>query len=372
MFKAPVSIIPQGMVRGGVKESYSMGYLGLKRVSSFHGRNVFIVEDPIPLVGHIAFGVIDRGTNVLQVRPTTICQHSCIFCSVDAGPRSVTRQSEFIVDERWLVRWAVEVAKFKGGNVEVLLDGVGEPLSHPRILDIIKSLKESGYVSRVAAETHGGFLSRRLALELEKAGLDRINLSVDAVNPDLAKRLVGVEWYDVARVLEVAAWILENTRIDVVLTPVVVPGFNESEMKALIEWAKTHKAGVKSGWPTGVLIQKYEVHRYGRKPRGVREWSWSKFYNWLRNLERDTGYRLIVEPWEIGFEKRPSLEKPYTRGDKIKVIIAGPGWHWGELLAIDLRLERVIAVMTDKSLNPRQAVTVTIVRDEDNIFVARA
>jgi uncharacterized Fe-S cluster-containing radical SAM superfamily enzyme len=344
----------------------------LRRVGYFYRRPVFIVEDPVPLVGHIAFGVIDRGTNVLQVRPTTLCQHSCIFCSVDAGPRSVTRQSEFLVESRWLVRWAVDIARFKGGGVEVLLDGVGEPLSHPEILDIIRSLKESGYVSRVALETHGGFLSRRLAVELERAGLDRINLSVDTTNTRLAKHLVGVEWYDVSRVLDVAAWILENTSIDVVLTPVVVPGFNEDDMRDLIEWARRHKAGVKSGWPTGVLIQKYEVHRYGRKVRGVREWSWGRFYRWLRDLERSTGYRLIVEPWEIGFERRPSIDKPYSSGDKVKVIVMGPGWHWGEFIAVDLRYERVIAVMTEKELKPGKTVTVTIVRDEDNIFVARA
>lgn len=360
------------MGRGYFKEgNVSTNYVGLRVLGLFHGRRVFRVEDPIPLVGHIAFGVIDRGTNVLQVRPTTLCQHSCIFCSVDAGPRSTTRQSEFIVDHRWLVRWVVEIAKFKGGGVEALLDGVGEPLSHPNVIDIIRLLKESGYVSRVAIETHGGFLSKRLALELERAGLDRINLSVDATDPSLARRLVGVEWYDVSRVLDVAAWILENTRIDVVLTPVVVPGFNENEMKALIEWARRYKAGVKSGWPTGVLIQKYEVHRYGRKPRGVREWSWSRFYKWLRDLERETQYRLIVEPWEIGFERRASLEKPYEKGSKVKVLIAGPGWHWREYLALDLRGERVIAVMSDKELKPGQAVTITIVRDEDNIFVAK-
>jgi uncharacterized Fe-S cluster-containing radical SAM superfamily enzyme len=47
---------------------------------------VFKIRRPIPLVGHIAFGVIDRGTNIIQVRPTSLCNLNCIFCSVDAGP----------------------------------------------------------------------------------------------------------------------------------------------------------------------------------------------------------------------------------------------------------------------------------------------
>ncbi|MCE4627148.1 MAG: radical SAM protein, partial [Desulfurococcales archaeon] len=44
------------------------------------------IEEPLPLVGTVFIGVIDRGTNVLQVRPTTLCPLNCIFCSVDAGP----------------------------------------------------------------------------------------------------------------------------------------------------------------------------------------------------------------------------------------------------------------------------------------------
>ncbi|MFB6216441.1 MAG: radical SAM protein, partial [Candidatus Aenigmatarchaeota archaeon] len=36
----------------------------------------------IPLLGHIAFGLIDRGTNLIQVRPITGCNLKCIYCSV--------------------------------------------------------------------------------------------------------------------------------------------------------------------------------------------------------------------------------------------------------------------------------------------------
>ncbi|MEM4831665.1 MAG: radical SAM protein [Sulfolobales archaeon] len=346
--------------------------LGVKKVSQSYGRPVYEISDPVPLIGHIAFGVIDRGTNVIQVRPSTLCQHGCIFCSVDAGPASRYRQSEFLVDVRWLSKWVVEVAKVKGRGVEVLLDGVGEPLTHPRLPELIELVKGSGYVDRVALETHGGGLSKETVMKLQAAGLDRINLSVDAVSRDVAASLVGVEWYDPAKLLELAAWTLENTEVDVVLTPVVVPGYNEDEIKALIEWARRHGAGRKSGWPTGVLVQKYEVHKYGRKVAGVREWSWSRFYAWLRKLEKETGYRLVVEPEEIGIERRPRIEPPYSVGEKVKAIVLCPGWHVGETLVADVRGLRVMAVLGAKGLTPGSQVGVTVVSNEDNIYVARA
>ncbi|MFP3179020.1 MAG: radical SAM protein, partial [Thermocladium sp.] len=39
------------------------------------------IDERYPLVGSLAFGIIDRGTNVIEVRPTSICSLSCIFCS---------------------------------------------------------------------------------------------------------------------------------------------------------------------------------------------------------------------------------------------------------------------------------------------------
>ena len=343
----------------------------LAREGYFHGRPVYRVKG-LPLVGHIAFGVIDRGTNVVQVRPSTLCPHNCIFCSVDAGPSSRTRASEYIVDPDDLIEWFDYVARVKGGGLEALLDGVGEPLTHPEITRIIAMLKEHPAVDRVAIETHGGFLSKRLVRELEKAGLDRINLSIDAVDPGKARLLVGVEWYDSRRILDLAEWIIRETSVDVVLTPVVLPGYNEEEMRRLVEWAKRVGPGRKSGWPTGVLIQKYEVHRYGRKPRlWGPPWGWPRFYRWLRRLEEETGYRLLVEPEELGFERRPSIEKPFREGDKVRLLVVGPGWHKGETLSVDRGYRRIVALVGARGLPEGSEVVAEIIRDKDNIFLAR-
>ena len=343
--------------------------VGLREAGRVWGRRLLVVEPPTPLMGHIAFGVIDRGTNVLQVRPSTLCPHNCIFCSVDAGPESRTRQAEFQVDPGHLLDWVEAVARWKGVRVEALLDGVGEPLTHPEILEIIRGLSESPWVERVALETHGGFLTKRLAEKLAEAGLDRLNLSVDSLDPEKAKLLAGVPWYRVDRVMEVAGFLLEETPVDVVLTPVVVPGINEEDMRDLIEWARRHGAGAKSGWPTGVLIQKMEIHKYGRKPRRIRPWNWQRFYKWLRRLEEETGYRLIVEPWEIGIKRAPRVPEPYEPGDEIVVEVIGPGWHRGEQLAVDRREDRIVALYCRRPCG-RGRVTARVARSKDNIIVA--
>ena len=343
-----------------------------RREYTVYNRPVFVIGEPVPLVGHIAFGIIDRGTNVLQVRPSTLCPHSCIFCSVDAGPRSRWRATEYLVDSRWLLRWISDIASLKGGGVEVLLDGVGEPLSHPGILEIIRGASSLPSVRTVALETHGGFLSKKLLEELCKAGLSRINLSIDTLDPQKARRLAGIAWYDVRRIASLVEWAFENTCLDFVLTPVVIPGINEDDMVDLIEWAKSVGFGSKIGWPTGVLIQKYEAHRYGRRPAGIKEWTWSRFYEWLRRLEERTGYKLIVSMRELGMRIAPRLPKPYRVGDIVITRILGPGWLKGELLAVDLRMERIITVIDAPPVNPGKRLRVRIIRDKDNIYLARA
>ncbi len=348
-----------------------MKELGLRRLSGLWGRAVYEVTG-LPLVGHIAFGVIDRGTNVLQVRPSTLCPHSCIFCSVDAGPMS-RRRSEYLVEPRLLLKWVRAVAELKGPGLEALLDGVGEPLTHPGIADIVAGLRHIPQVARVALETHGGFLSKRLLELLDKAGLDRVNLSLDTLDPAKARRLAGVEWYDVRRIVSVVEWAVENTGIDFILTPVVVPGYNDSidDLKGLVELARSLSLGRKVGWPTGVLVQKYESHRYGRKPQGSRPWGWGRFYKWLRRAEEELGYRLIVDMAEIGMEERPRIPKPYRVGDRVPLIVVGEGWLPGEALAVDLRWSRVVSLVGVEDARPGARLTGRIIRDRDNIYLAR-
>ncbi|MGC9071109.1 MAG: radical SAM protein [Acidilobus sp.] len=346
---------------------------GVKQGPTIDGRRVIRLGRPFPFMGHIAFGVIERGTNVIQVRPSTLCFHDCVFCSVDAGLSSRTRHAEYIIDDiDWLVDWVRAVVDIKGGGVEALIDGVGEPLSNPHIAELVRKLKSISGVERIAIETHGGSLSVPLIKALEKAGLDRVNLSVDAMDPGLARRLVNVSWYDVGKILATVERALLETRVDFILTPVIVPGYNEGEMLKLIEWAKAHRLGERSGWPSGVLVQKYEAHRFGRRPKGVVPWSWEYFYKFLRRLERETGYRLLLRPDEIGIRRAPRVERPFRKGDEVNLVIAGDGWLLSELLAVDPRCSRVITVIKAKrGLDRGIVIRGSIIRDEDNIYLAR-
>src|SRR5512138_3394140 len=94
----------------------------------------------IPLMGSLYFGVIDRGTSLLQVRPGCGCNLNCPFCSVDAGPESTTRATSYEVEPGYLLEAVEEIARFKGPGVECHIDSPGEPLLYRKMPELVSAL----------------------------------------------------------------------------------------------------------------------------------------------------------------------------------------------------------------------------------------
>ncbi len=323
----------------------------------------------IPLVGAISFGLIDRGTNIIQVRPVSFCVLNCIFCSTDAGPKSKCRQAEYIVDLDILIEWFKVLVKYKGGNIEAHIDTVGDPLLYNKIVDLVHELKSTKGVRVVSMQSHAPTLTEKLADKLNAAGLDRLNLSIDALDLNLAKYLQGTQWYNVNRVMEVTEYIVKNTRIDVLLAPVLLPGINDQELPKIIEWGL--RIGVGKKWPP-FGIQKYLKHKYGRKPKGIKSMSWKEFYNYLRNLERKYNVKLINDLSDFGVEHKPMIPLRFRVNERVRVKVVAPGWLRGEKLCIPLSKggDRVITLINADDIPLGAKVTARIIANKHNIYLA--
>lgn len=323
-------------------------------------------ESGIPLLGSVGFGLIDRGVNVIQVRPTSICPLSCIFCSTDAGPRSRRRLTEYLVEFEYLVEEFRRLVEFKGcSRVEAHIDTVGDPLTYPRLVELCQALKETPNVEVVSLQTHGHLLTERLIDELEEAGLDRINLSLDSLDPELAKTLSGAKGYDVKRVIELAEYIV-GSKMDLLLAPVWVPGVNDGEIERIIQLALRIGAG-KRYPPLGV--QKMIIHKHGRKPKGVKPMSWRRFYEALRRLERKYGIKLVLKPEDFRIHKCKRLPTVFKRFEEVWVKLVGPGLFKGEKLGV--ARGRVLTIVDARNAPMGSKVRVRLLRVKDNIYMAR-
>jgi uncharacterized Fe-S cluster-containing radical SAM superfamily enzyme len=331
-------------------------------------RNLFEVSAQIPLVGCIAFGLIDRGTNLIQVRPTSTCPLSCIFCSTNAGPKSKMRQTEYIVPVDYLIEEFEKIVAFKGRHhIEAHIDTVGDPITYTKIVELVYGISQIQGVETISMQTHGSTLNVKLMDRLSHAGLTRVNLSLDALEPKLARELADTEWYDSERIVQLMQHIVSNTKTELLITPVWIPGVNDAEIPKIISLATSFGIGKKFP-PLG--IQKYEVHKHGRKVKGVKPLPWRRFYERLRVWEKTFKVKLVLKPEDFGIHRRVMLPIPYRKFETVRVEVVGPGWLRGEKLAIARRRDRSLTLINAGEIPVGAKLKVRIVANKHNLFIA--
>jgi GTP 3',8-cyclase len=109
----------------------------------------------------------------------------------------------------------------------------GEPLLHPEIVNIVRDIASLSAVSDLALTTNG-YLLDNLAEMLYEAGLRRINISLDSLDPDTFDKIIGNRgrsrwqktWAGIQAAQEVG---FDPLKLNVV----VIPGINDSEVEDL-------------------------------------------------------------------------------------------------------------------------------------------
>lgn len=344
----------------------------------FYKKLIYINDFSVPMVGSLAFGIVDRGTNIIEVRPTTICGLSCIFCSVNAGPKSKVRWAEFIVSKDLLIDAVNEIVRYKDvNNIEVHIDGMGDPGNYKDLVELVQGIKSIASVKTISMQTRLYMLNEKKIKQLEEAGLDRFNVSIDSLDPILAKRLADNEIYEVSKVLELIDYTLKNTKIDVIISPVLLENINDEEIKKLVIWA--YNSGLGKKWPP-ILIQKFIPHKRGRIPKGIHISNWKEFNEKLHNIEKELGYKLLFDSEVFNITRVRALPIVYDIGEKVDVKIIDRGIFKGEFLGAPINRsysnieDRVITVVAPSELEDSlvgSKVKVRIIDNNDNIYIAR-
>jgi cyclic pyranopterin phosphate synthase len=164
----------------------------------------------------------------LRVSVTDRCNLRCTYCMPAEGLDWLPKPEMLTDDEIVrLVRIMVGL-----GITSVRLTG-GEPLLRRSLVDVVRGIAGLQPRPRIAMTTNGVGLDR-LAPPLAEAGLDRVNVSLDTVDPDHFARLTRRDRFeDVVAGLKTAA--------DAGLTPVKVNavamrGVNDTDVADLLQW----------------------------------------------------------------------------------------------------------------------------------------
>lgn len=163
----------------------------------------------------------------LRLSLTDRCNLRCRYCRPDAvmhtRPAADAPAPEIWLDRLRLLQQAAPIAKLR-------LTG-GEPLLYPHLIDLLRGCRDLG-IPDLALTTNGLGLARRAAA-LREAGLKRINISLDSLDPDTYRRLTGG---DLQRVLDGIDAALA-VGFPVKLNAVMLRGLNDHEAPDLLRYA---------------------------------------------------------------------------------------------------------------------------------------
>jgi cyclic pyranopterin phosphate synthase len=144
----------------------------------------------LPLLSEVPPGRFETGprsisaVRVLRISVTDRCNFRCVYCMPEEGVRWLGKDDILTFEElRDVARAAIEVH----GIRRFKLTG-GEPTVRHNITDLVRMLRKLDGIEDLSLTTNG-MLLEDLAGPLKDAGLDRVTVSIDSLQPDRFKRI---------------------------------------------------------------------------------------------------------------------------------------------------------------------------------------
>ena len=172
-----------------------------------------------------------RIIHYLRISLTDHCNLRCIYCMPE--DQTFRPNADLMQDDEILLLARLFSSL---GFDKIRLTG-GEPTVRAHIVDIVRGISSTPGIRSVSMTTNGVLLSR-LAGPLAEAGLQRVNISIDTLNPDKFKRLT--RWGKLEDVWNGIKAAEQAGLTPVKLNAVVVKGYNESDVVDLARLTLEH------------------------------------------------------------------------------------------------------------------------------------
>lgn len=172
-----------------------------------------------------------RRITYLRLSVTDRCDLRCFYCL----PQGFT---SFEVPEHWLDFDEISrvVAAFADMGVQRLRLTGGEPLVRKGLPDLAAQLATIPGIDDLSLSTNAVQLAKH-AQTLRRAGVSRLNVSLDSIQADKFKQITGGPLEKVLRGLTVAK---DEGFAPIKLNMVVMKGVNDDEVEAMVEFCIEH------------------------------------------------------------------------------------------------------------------------------------
>ena len=181
-------------------------------------------DAPSPLLD--PFG---RPITYLRVSVTDRCDFRCVYCMAEDMTFLPKSEIMSLEETETLCRRFMAI-----GTRKIRLTG-GEPLVRRNIISLIRNLGaevKNGNLDELTITTNGSQLYK-MADMLYDAGVRRLNVSVDTLDPDKFRAIT--RWGDLTKVLE-GIKAAQAAGLAVKLNTVALKGVNEDELEDMLAW----------------------------------------------------------------------------------------------------------------------------------------
>ena len=183
------------------------------------------------------FDRFNRKITYLRISVTDRCNYRCTYCMPEGGVELKGHEDILTFDE------ITEVVKTGAqlGISKIRLTG-GEPLVRKDLPKLVKMISEINGITEIALTTNGVFLPL-YAAELKAAGLNRINISLDTLNPEKFRKISRKG--NVDEVLKGIDAAIEAGLLPVKINFVRIAGVNEDDEQVVREFCKSRNLQIR-------------------------------------------------------------------------------------------------------------------------------
>ena len=170
-----------------------------------------------------------RTVDYLRVSVTDRCDFRCVYCMAE--------EMTFLPKAELLTLEELEILcrRFMAAGVRKIRLTGGEPLVRRNIMQLIRALGaevKAGVLDELTITTNGSQLVK-MADDLFDAGVRRVNISLDTLDPDKFRRIT--RWGDLEKVLD-GLRAAQSAGLGVKINAVALKGDNDDELGDMLAW----------------------------------------------------------------------------------------------------------------------------------------
>lgn len=165
--------------------------------------------------------------NYLRISLIDRCNFRCQYCMPEGAELDYILRQQLLTNQELLT--LIQEVFIPVGFTRFRLTG-GEPLLRPGVVELVRAITSLPQTQDLSMTTNG-FLLPRMAQDLYDAGLRRINISLDSLDPEIFDQIIGTRgrsrWQQVWEGIQVAHRVgFDPLKLNVV----VIPGVNDHQV----------------------------------------------------------------------------------------------------------------------------------------------